>query len=337
MTRAAGRDAARRLARLEDIHQIQNSRFEARISYTSGVLGHTCAELLNLVFGISSLKPGVRVVHLDLPDAYLGRWTGPRFGRVRLRARLGVPDRPLVCGVLKPVGATPVQLADIAYQCALGGLDLVKDDQGFGNQPHCPFQDRVERCADAIARATRETGRACLYAPHVTGGPSELHRQSRLAKRAGAGALLVCPGLVGFDVIRELAQDRELALPVLSHPALLGVFTVHPDSGIAPSVMYGQLPRLAGADITIYPAFGGPYPIGKEDCRRIIEAVSSPWSRLKPIFPTAAGRVRRERLAAFRAFYGSELVVVVGSELYRRGTRIAANCRALVNALEETT
>jgi ribulose-bisphosphate carboxylase large chain len=337
MTRDAGRDAERYLARLEGIRRIRNARFEARISYAYGVLGHTCAELLNLIFGIASLKPGVRVAHLDLPDTYLERWPGPGFGRAGLRARLGVSDRPLLCGVLKPVGATPAQLAHIAYQCALGGLDLVKDDQGFGNQPHCPFQERVERCADAIARANREIGGTCLYAPHVTGGFSEIRRQSRLAKRAGAGALLVCPGLIGFDAIRELVQDRELTLPLLSHPAMLGAFTVHAESGIAPSVIYGQLPRLAGADVTIYPAFGGPYPIGKEDCRRIIKAVSLPWSQVKTIFPTAAGRVTRGRLSEFRAFYGSEMVVVVGSELYRRDARIADNCRAVVNALQGPT
>jgi ribulose-bisphosphate carboxylase large chain len=50
------------------------------------------------------LKPGVRVAHLHLPDHVVNKWPGPRLGREGLRKRIGIQHRPLICGVLKPVG-----------------------------------------------------------------------------------------------------------------------------------------------------------------------------------------------------------------------------------------
>src|SRR6185295_13541178 len=142
-------------------------------------------ELLNVVFGISSLKAGIRVARMELSNTFLKAWSGPRFGRSGLRARLKVPDRPLLCGVLKPVGTAARQLAELAYQGALGGLDLIKDYQGFAYHPSCPFAERASRCAEAVSLTIRETGRNALYIAHVSGGPTTIRRESRWAIEAG--------------------------------------------------------------------------------------------------------------------------------------------------------
>eukprot|EP00976_Prorocentrum_cordatum_P117503 1196317-Prorocentrum_minimum.AAC.1 len=36
--------------------------------------------------------------------------------------------------------------------------------------------------------------------------------------QAGAGAVLMLPGITGFDVMRMLAMDDEFNLPILCHP-----------------------------------------------------------------------------------------------------------------------
>ena len=36
------------------------------------------------------------------------------------------------------------ELAEIAYRCALGGADIVKDDHGLANQKTAPFRERLE-------------------------------------------------------------------------------------------------------------------------------------------------------------------------------------------------
>ncbi len=321
------------LGRIEAFRSLGTDRHEAVISFPSELLTHDCSQLLNVVFGISSLKRGVRVAEIALPEHVLRQWSGPRFGRIGLRVLVDVPDRPLVCGVLKPLGLSPTALADLAYRFALGGLDLVKDDQSLGDQPFCPFRERVQRCAEAVARANRETGRKCLYVPHVSGPWETMHERCLIAEKAGAGGLLICPGLTGYDGLRLIAQDDGIGLPILSHPALLGTYYVDPESGIAPWVLFGQLPRLAGADVSIYPTFGLEFPITREDCGRIAAATAVPWGPLKPIFPTAAGRMGFDRIKDMCDLYGNDVLFILGSRVQRDAGGLVNACRRFLHAV----
>ena len=225
-------------------------------------------------------------------------------------------------------------MAEIAYQFALGGLDLVKDDQGLVDQAFCPFEQRVARCAEAVAQANRKTGRNCLYFPNVTGSAKGIYKRALLAKESGAGGVLICPGLSGFDSLRILAGDAGLDFPVMSHPALLGCFMVHKDSGIAPSVLFGQLPRLAGADISIYPTYGGVFPISQTDCRQIGKETGRHWGNLKPMFPTAAGRIQLKKIRDLADVYQDEVVIVVGGEVLQPSREVEKNCREIVEQIK---
>ncbi|MER3423639.1 MAG: hypothetical protein C4293_10800, partial [Nitrospiraceae bacterium] len=74
------------------------------------------------------------------------------------------------CGVLKPLGLSIDALAELAYQFARGGLDLVKDDQGLADHSFCPFEERVARCAEAVARRTEKPG-APVSTCRMSAGP----------------------------------------------------------------------------------------------------------------------------------------------------------------------
>jgi ribulose-bisphosphate carboxylase large chain len=314
------------LGRVERLVAVGARRHAALISFPLDLLDGSCAQLLSVVFGIASLQPGIRVARVHLPETALVDFAGPRFGCAGLRRQLGVPDRPLVCGVLKPLGRSPAELARLAARFALGGVDLVKDDQSLVDQPYCPFEERVARCAEAVAEASRRTGRSCLYVPHVSGPWGRMQARARRAKQAGAGGLLVCPGLTGYDALRDLARDDSLALPILSHPNLLGSYCIRPESGIAPAVLFGQLPRLAGADASIYPRFGLRCSIGRRDCRAITAACRDPWGPLAPIFPTAAGRLAAAQVPEQCELYGNDVLFIVGSRVQTEPGGVVRAC-----------
>ncbi|MDR4471971.1 MAG: hypothetical protein MRJ92_04735 [Nitrospira sp.] len=136
----------------------------------------------------------------------------------------------------------------------LGGVDLIKDDQSLGDHPFCPFKERVSLCRSH--RRGLERDRTCLYAPHVFGPWPKLFEPDDSGQTGGAGAILICPGLTGYDAVAALSGLTALSLPLLLHPDFLGSHYVGRDSSIAPAVLFGLLPRLAGADISIYPAYG---------------------------------------------------------------------------------
>ena len=68
-----------------------------------------------------------------------------------------------------------------------------------------------------------------------------------------------------------------------------------------------------------------------EDCHKIAVEVGIPWGHLKPIFPTAAGRINAERVSEMRAFYGQEVVIILGSGITKPGTDVVAACKMMVD------
>jgi ribulose-bisphosphate carboxylase large chain len=233
------------------------------------------------------------------------------------------------------MGLSPGLLADLAYRFSAGGVDIVKDDHGLANQPFAGFAERVERCAEAIRRGAAKAGRKILYAPNVTAPSGELERRAQFAKDHGAGALLICPGLTGFDSMRHLADKESLALPILAHPAFLGSFVTSPENGISHSALFGQLMRLAGADASIYPHSGGRFGFTLLDCKEIATACAEPLGSLKAIFPTPGGGMSLKRIPELLKFYGPEVLFLVGGDLVRSGPDIEQNCARFLEMVEK--
>ena len=144
--------------RIERFEQRGPEHFVATISYATEIAAGELTQLLNVIFGNSSIKPGIRVERLDLSGSILNDYRGPRFGREGLRTLLGAPDRPILSTAIKPMGLSCTELAGLAYQFALGGMDMIKDDHGLTDQCCSPFEERVTRCAEAVRKANQETG-----------------------------------------------------------------------------------------------------------------------------------------------------------------------------------
>lgn len=289
----------------------------AVIAFPVEVAGAELSQLLNVIYGNISLKPGIRVLSLDLPERLLKHYRGPRFGIDGLRQLLGVDQRPLLCTALKPMGLSPQELADLAYRFALGGIDLIKDDHGLADQVFCPFEQRIELCQQAVERANGQTGYRCLYLPNITGPAQQMHQRAVLAKQHGIQGALVAPGLVGFEAMRQLADDPTLALLLLAHPALLGCYTVDNTAGMSHGALYGQVNRLAGADAVIFPSFGGRFAFSQQQCRDLIHGSKREMQGIKAAFPVPAGGMEVHRVEELRGFYGDDAIFLVGGDLQR--------------------
>lgn len=325
------------LGRVIQFDALTHESHRAVVSFPIELLDGTMSTLLHMIFGIAGLQRQIRVTDLSLPDTVVARMAMPRFGCQGLRDLLRVPRRPLICAVLKPLGYSPAQLAELAHEFALGEVDLIKDDQSLRDHPFCRFEERVARCAEAIAKASHQTGKPCLYAPHISGPWPRLQEQATLAQQAGAGALLISPGLTGFDAVASLAAGSSPSLPLVTHPDFLGSHYVAAFSGLTPAVLFGLLPRLAGADITIYPTYGLNYPISERDCREIAAACRRTLGPCPPILPTAAGRMSAARVREMIALYGSDFAFILGSEIRREPTHIRFACLDVLRLVERHT
>ena len=319
--------------RIESFEPGGPDSFRAVISYANEIAAGELTQLLNVVFGNSSIKPGIRVEHLDLPESLLGRFKGPRFGREGIRQILNVPKRPLLCTAIKPMGLSSRELADLAYTFAAGGMDMIKDDHGLTDQVCAPFEERVRFCSEAVLRANRERGGNVLYIANITAPHRDVIRRARVAREAGAGGIMIAPGIAGFDLMRELADDDSIGLPVLTHPALQGSFVTGP-GGMSHGVIFGQLARLAGADVTIFPNFGGRFSFSREECAEIVKATREPMGHLKTIFPAPGGGMSLARVPEMLETYGRDLIFLIGGGLFQHGPDLLDNCKYFRSMIE---
>jgi len=320
--------------RIESFAHAGVGHYDAVISYAVEIAAGELTQLLNVIFGNSSIKPGIRVGRLDLPESLLRMFKGPRFGREGIRKLLKAPKRPLLSTALKPMGLSSQELADLGRQFALGGMDMIKDDHGLTDQPCSPFEERVSLCAEAINKAAKETGDPSLYIPNITAPHREVVKRARFAKAAGAGGIMVAPGIIGMDLMRELADDDTIGLPILAHPALQGSF-VTGSGGMSHGVIFGQLARLSGADATIFPNFGGRFSFSREECADIVRGTELPMGHLKTIFPAPGGGMSLARVPEMLETYGSDLIFLIGGGLFKHGPDLVENCRFFRKMVEQ--
>ncbi len=91
---------------------------------------------------------------------------------------------------------------------------------------------------------------------------------------------------------------------VLAHPSFLGGFTASPSHGIAPEVLFGTLLRLAGADVTIFPSWGGRFSLSREQCLAIADAARLPLHGVAPVLPAPGGGMSIARAPELLDAYG---------------------------------
>ncbi len=322
------------VGQIELFEKIEKGRYTVTISYAIETAGTDFLQLLNVVQGLSSLIPGIRVEKMSFPDTLLSLYKGPRFGPDGWRKALGVIDRPLICTAIKPMGLSIEQLADMAHKCALGGLDIMKDDHGITNLPFSPFEERVPRLAEAVAEANRKTGLNCIYAANITGPVKHIVERAIFAKNAGATALLISPALTGFDAMREVADDDRVNLPILSHPTVTGNFVHNPDGGFSYYAYYGQLHRLAGADSPVFVNYGGRFPTTLDDCQGVIDGCRAPMAHIKPMMPCAGGGMKFERVPELLDMYGKNAIFLVGGGLHSAGDDLVENVQQFLRLVQ---
>ena len=162
-----------------------------------------------------------------------------------------------------------------------------------------------------------------------------MRRRAAQARRLGASGLLIAPGLTGWDALRTIRSDDGIALPIASHPSMLGTSVDRGGGGLASSVAYGLLPRLVGSDLSIYPAFGSDYPMSQRDCVLVAEHCRRPWSSLRSMMPAVGGRIGPERLVELRSTLGSETIFILGSRIQQFPGGIVASMKEFHRFLKE--
>lgn len=304
------------VGRLADTEEIAPHLYRVTLDFPIVATADDPAQFLNVLFGNSSLQAHVELADFELPADWPGRTRalpGPKFGAAGLRKILNVQDRAITSTALKPIGLSTARLAELCALFAQGGVDLIKDDHGLANHSFHPFADRVRACQKAVADSNRASGRTAIYAPNLTGTPTVVLEQLRIAQDEGVGAVMIAPMLLGMPLMAEIVA-KHARVPIIGHPSFGGA------TRTSPGVLYGKLFPLYGADASIFANFGGRFAYSKETCGRIARELTAPTiPGLAPTLPMPAGGIKYHQVADVLGFYGKDVVLLIGGGLYEAG------------------
>jgi ribulose-bisphosphate carboxylase large chain len=257
--------------------RVEYRRGRVVISFPLHNFGPSLPSLLATVAGnLYELQEvsGLRLMDLELPQAFAERYPGPGFGIEGTRKLAQVTGRPLIGTIVKPsIGLSIEALCRLVRDLAAAGLDFIKDDELQADPPYAPLAQRVAAVLREIERVADATGRKAMYAFNITGDIDHMLRSHDLVKQHGGTCVMVNINSVGFAALAHVRRHCEL--PIHGHRANFGAMSRHPLLGIG-FTAYQKLCRLAGVDHLHVGGFNSKFYETNEEVGRSINDCLTP-------------------------------------------------------------
>ncbi len=323
-----------RVVSVEGISSEVEEKSLLRIAYPAINFSNDIPAILTTVFGKLSLDGKIRLIDLEFEAELAEQFPGPRFGIGGLRDKLGVYHRPLLMSIFKGVLGKDLDfLISQLKQQALGGVDFVKDDEILFENNLTPFEKRIITGKSALKEVFEETGHRTLYAVNLTGRTSQLKDRARKATELGADFLLFNVFAYGLDVLQELREDDEIALPLMAHPAVSGALTASSHYGISHSLLLGKLLRYAGADLSLFPSPYGTVALDKPLALSISRELTKK-SSFKQSFPVPSAGIHPGLVSLLIRDFGIDSVINAGGGIHGHPDGARGGALAFRQAIE---
>jgi 2,3-diketo-5-methylthiopentyl-1-phosphate enolase len=286
--------------------------------------------LLSIAGNCFAFSRKLRLLDVNFPEELVKEFQGPKFGIAGVRKMLGVDGKPLVLHIIKPkMGMTPEQIAGQVYQTALGGIDMVKDDEMTSDTEYCKFEDRLRTVMNALKKAEKKTGKKVLYFISITDEVNKVVEKARKAVELGANGLLLSYS-AGPSMLRVLAEDPKVNAPILLHPShMLSMI----DRISYP--VFAKLCRLCGADLMLTPSYWSTIPlVSLEEGLRSAQVLTAPFSHIKRTWPMPAAGMHPGLLPTLVDEIGTDIIVPAGGGILGHPNGYTAGAKAWVQAVE---
>ncbi len=301
----------------------------------SNIKGDGIPMLLTSVIGNISITHGLKLVDVAFPKAYLEDFKGPKFGIDGLRKLLKVPERPMLNNMVKPcTGHTCDVAADLVYQAAVGGCDVVKDDELIGNPAFNTLEDRITSVMEAVDRADSEKGEKTLYTINITSKFPEMFENADKMIELGANALMINYLTAGFEALRAVAEDPSIKVPILGHMDFAGAYFGGEWTGLTSMITLGKFPRMCGADTVVIPAPYGKAEILDERYEQNLKVLRYPFQHIKPTLPMPSGGITQGMVEKTMKEAGKDILIGSGGGIHSHPDGPTAGAKAFRQAID---
>ena len=291
--------------------------------------------LLTTVIGNISITHGLKLVDLAFPKGWLEDFKGPKFGIDGLRKLLNIPERPLLNNMVKPcTGHTADVAADLVYQAAVGGCDVVKDDELISNPSFNRLEERIVKVMEAVDRADSEKGEKTLYTINITTKFPEMFEYADKMIELGANALMINYLTTGFEALRQIAEDPSIKVPILGHMDFGGTFFGGMWTGMTSMLTFAKLPRICGADTVVIPAPYGKAEILDERYEQNLKALRFPFQHIKPTLPMPSGGITPGMVEKCIKEAGNDILIGSGGGIHSHPDGPTSGAKAFRQAID---
>jgi len=314
---------------------VQTRNWVIQVAYPEVNIGAQIPMLLTSVVGNISMGGNIKLLDVRFPEKYVAGFKGPKFGIDGVREILGVPRRPLLNNMIKPCTGYPLELgANLFRDAALGGCDIIKDDELIADASFNSVEGRVKRYMEIEKQVYEETGEHTLYTVNITDSVPKVFESAKRAVELGCNALMVNYLAVGLPVMHALAEDPSINVPILAHMDIAGAMYMSPLHGVSSHIVLGKLPRLAGADVVVIPAPYGKAPVIPDKFRNVAKNLTFPLYHLKPTFPMPSGGITQSMVPKVVADLGTDIVIGSGGGIHAHPQGPVAGGKAFRQAID---
>lgn len=292
--------------------------------------------MLTAVFGNISASGMVKFIDCAFPKSYIERFQGPKFGVDGIREALGVKDRPLVNAMIKPnIGWTPDEGAEIFYNAAKGGVDMIKDDELMpADGAFCPLKDRVSKFMEKERQVFEETGERTLYSVNITDSIEKIKENAYRAIEYGANSIMLNVYTAGHGALKMLADDPDINVPILAHVDFAGAYAASTYTGVSAPLIIGKFTRLAGGDFQINGHPWGKFPVAYKVFYRGFKFFTQPWWNIKPMMYACSGGTTQLVVKKIIDAVGTDVILAAGGGVHGHPDGSESGARSMRQAID---
>ncbi len=314
---------------------IDRREYIMQIAFPWENFGQQIPMLFSTVIGNVSLYGRIKCLDMKFPKSWLKGFKGPKFGIEGLRKLLKIKDRPILNNMIKPCVYTSAKVgAGLCYEAAVGGADIVKDDELLADASFNTLEERIPLFMEAIDRADAEKGEKTLYTVNITDSVPKLFENAERAIELGANGLMMNFLAIGYSAFRHVCEDPSINVPILAHMDVTGAMSYSPIVGISNNIVTGKLPRICGSDITVFPAPYGKAPVLKERYLHVAHDMTMPLHHIKATAPMPSGGISQGHVEEVIDDLGYDIIIGAGGAIHAHPNGPRAGAMAFRQAID---
>jgi 2,3-diketo-5-methylthiopentyl-1-phosphate enolase len=287
---------------------LERRQYIMQVAYPWENFGQQIPMLLSTVIGNISLYGRIKCLDMKFPKSWLKGFKGPKFGMKGLRKLLKIKKRPILNNMVKPCVYTSCEMgADLAYEAAAGGADIIKDDELLANPDFNTLEDRIPRFMEALDRADSEKGEKTIYTVNITDKLPRMFENAERAIELGANGLMINFLAVGYSAFRHVSENLAPKVPLLAH---------------------------MDVDITVFPAPYGKAPVLKERFLNVAHDMIMPLHNIGQTAPMPSGGISQGHVEEVMDDLGPDIVIGTGAGIHAHPNGPRAGAIAFRQAIE---